>query len=92
MKNIFILSVITLFFFVSCSPKTIAPTKEAPLENNLVQGKQIFENSCSKCHDLPKPAQYSSTEWVKIMNAMAPKAKLSKEQHQLVFNYVSTVK
>ena len=92
MKKFFISSAIALFFVVSCSPKVIAPTKEAPLENNLVQGKQIFENSCSKCHDLPKPSQHSTEEWVGIMNAMAPKAKLTKEEHQLVFNYVSTVK
>ncbi|MDH6251417.1 cytochrome c2 [Chryseobacterium sp. H1D6B] len=58
----------------------------------LAQGKTIFENSCGRCHDLPEPTKHTSVQWVGIMNAMAPKAKLNDEQHQMVYDYIVSVK
>lgn len=92
MKKLFILPIALLLFGLSCSPKTIAPTKETPIETNLVQGKQIFENSCAKCHDLPKPTEHTADEWVGLMNEMAPKAKLTDVEHQWGYDYVVSVK
>lgn len=76
----------------SCSPKTgIVKTNTINAEH-LAQGKVIFDNSCSKCHDLPNPADHSAQDWVGIMNSMAPKAKLNDEQHQMVYDYIVSVK
>ncbi len=77
----------------SCTPKTVptANTQTATADN-LAQGKTIYENSCGKCHDLPEPTKYDAQKWVGIMNWMAPKAKLTEEQHKLVYDYVISVK
>lgn len=92
MKKLFIVPTAIISFVISCSPKTIAPTKEIPIENNLAQGKQIFENSCAKCHDLPDPKEFSSVDWVGIMNSMAPQAKLTDLEHQWVYKYIISLK
>ena len=77
----------------SCTPKTSAVTgPKYTSADKLAQGKTIFDNSCGKCHALPEPAKHTATQWVGIMNAMAPKAKLNDDQHQLVYDYVVSVK
>ena len=79
----------TLF---SCSPKQgVAGTKTITAEY-LAQGKVVFDNSCGKCHDLPNPSDHNAQDWVGIMNSMAPKAKLNEEQHQMVYDYIVSVK
>lgn len=102
MKKLLIVPVIALGF-VACKTKTATPVsgdkvatspkytaKEPLTAEMLAQGKTVFENSCVKCHALPNPAKYSDTKWVALMNAMAPKAKLSDKQAELVYNYVTS--
>ncbi len=91
MKKILLASAFGVLGLVSCTKKPIAQ-EEALKAEKLAQGKVIFENSCKKCHDLPVPTSFSSVQWVGIMNSMAPKAKLNEEQHQMVYDYIVSVK
>ena len=86
-------AIIAFGFLASCTPKpsVVEGTKTNTAEN-LALGKTVFENSCGRCHDLPDPTSHSAQDWVGIMNSMAPKAKLTDEQHQLVYNYIVSVK
>ncbi len=78
---------------ISCAPQLhAAGSPKIVSAENLAQGKNIFENSCTRCHDLPNPTAHSAEEWVGIMKDMAPKAKLTKTQHKMVYQYVSSVK
>ena len=54
----------------------------------LQQGHDLFQNTCGKCHKLPKPGSHSREEWIKILAMMAPKAKLNTEQSNLVYKHV----
>ncbi|HAI81660.1 MAG TPA: cytochrome C [Chryseobacterium sp.] len=80
-------------FLTSCTtkPAVTEGTKTMTAEN-LALGKTLFDNSCGRCHDLPSPTSHSAQDWVGIMNAMAPKAKLNDQQHQLVYDYIVSVK
>ena len=73
----------------ACTSKNI-PVKEnnQTYEAHLAQGAAIFTESCQNCHELPKPNEHNEQQWSKIMDRMAPKAKLTDEQKQLVFQYV----
>ena len=77
---------------ISCTSKTPQSTSNTISVEKLAQGKTVFENSCGKCHDLPKPTAHNPQDWVGIINSMAPKAKLNDEQHQLVYDYIVSVK
>lgn len=96
MKNIFLTAVFATALLTSCTPKSTtvaeAPKSETSTAEQMAQGKTIFENSCKRCHGLPDPTAYTSVQWVGIMNSMAPKAKLTDEQHQWVYDYVVSVK
>ncbi len=80
-------------FLDSCAPKT--PVVTAPkviTAEYLAQGKTIYDSACKRCHDLPEPTDFSAQDWVGIMNSMAPKARLNAEQHQMVYDYIVSVK
>lgn len=81
-------------FLYSCVPvkPAVESDKKIITVDYLSKGQTIFENSCGKCHDLPNPADHSAQDWVGIMNAMAPKAKLTAEQHEMVYDYIVSAK
>ena len=102
---ILLFSVILVPLLTSCTPKitpavvpntsqTLAITAdtETNAAERLALGKTIYENSCGKCHDLHKPTDFSAQDWVGIMNWMAPKANLTTDQHEMVYDYVVSVK
>ncbi|KQT22137.1 cytochrome C [Chryseobacterium sp. Leaf404] len=88
----------TALLITSCTPKSTAvatadtPAVKVSTAEQIAQGKTIFENSCKKCHGLPKPDEFTSVQWVGIMNSMAPKARLNDEQHQWVYDYIVSAK
>jgi hypothetical protein len=92
MKPIFI----ALLFVgsVACSTQIYAPSEknvnklETASLAELQQGHDLFQNKCGKCHKLPNPGKHSKDEWTKILGMMAPKAKLSTDQSDLVYKYV----
>lgn len=94
MKKISAAALFTCLLLASCTPKasTAGPIGPAvSTAEQITQGKTIFENSCSKCHKLPDPAKHDDQGWIKTLSRMAPKAKLSDEQHQMVYDYLISV-
>lgn len=100
MKKIVAIAIVSTVLVVSCKSKSTAsttvttstPAKKEISAVNYAMGKDLFESKCGKCHDLPKPTQYSAEKWVGIMKAMAPKAKMDDSQSTLVYDYVTTYK
>ena len=54
----------------------------------IESGKMIYNNNCGKCHGLYAPEKFDQAHWVKILNAMIPKAKLNETDGTLVKAYV----
>jgi cytochrome c2 len=95
MKKLIAVASFAAVLLGSCTPKAstaTAPTVATSTAEQIAQGKTIFENSCGRCHELPDPTSHTSVQWVGIMNSMAPKAKLTDEQHQWVYDYIVSVK
>jgi cytochrome c5 len=100
MKKLSVLVIlsITVLFFADCHPKlhpaetakktpSAAPAKTATPEH-IAQGKMIYEAQCNKCHDLPKPGEYKVSDWADILPKMIIKSNMSKENGDLVKDYV----
>lgn len=99
MKKTIVMSVLAVAFITSCKSKSNVATAETKSNTgkeisavDYAKGKELFESSCGKCHDLPKPKAHSAEKWVGIMKAMAPKAKMNDAQSTLVYDYVTTYK
>lgn len=67
----------------------VKPTEIIKEPEEVVFGKLVFEAKCGQCHDLKKPSEYTAEKWVKIIDWMAPKAKLDATQKENVLAYVS---
>lgn len=79
-------------FLASCGSKSIAVTgPKYTASEQLAQGQMVFENSCNKCPKLPDPAKHDDQGWIKTLSRMAPKAKLTDDQHQMVYDYLISV-
>jgi hypothetical protein len=52
-------------------------------------GKETYKAKCGRCHNLKAPEDYTATRWVKIIDWMAPKAKLEPSEKENVLAYVS---
>jgi cytochrome c5 len=58
------------------------------IQQNLTDGKNIYNKKCGKCHELHETDEYSQKEWKKILKVMKEKAELTTEQHSLVLGYL----
>jgi cytochrome c5 len=91
MKPIFI----ALLFVaaVACTSQIYVPTEknvnkvETASLAELQTGHALFMKVCGKCHKLPKPGSHSNEEWKKILEKMAPKAKIDSDQSFLIYRY-----
>ncbi len=92
LKKLFAALGVLLIVLSACTTKSVSVKTENLDSAKLAQGAVLYEESCKKCHDLPIPTEHTAEQWMKIMDWMAPKAKLTPEQKQLVYNYVTSVK
>ena len=80
----------TVLFAASCSV-TLGPDSKLgkmAMKGYTNEGKVVFESKCGKCHDLPTASSFSAEEWKTIMLRMQPKAKITDEQRDAVYNYL----
>jgi mono/diheme cytochrome c family protein len=80
MKRISLFGILTLAIAACTSQKpnqgttTEKPIVVTPSTNeNLAQGKVLFENNCGKCHDLPSVTSFNDEKWKSVVDWMAPK-------------------
>jgi cytochrome c5 len=98
MKKLIAILSISLIVF-ACSHKTTTRTSATIAEmktssatvshEQFMEGKITYEANCARCHALKEPSNYTADEWTKWIDKMAPRAKISEEQKQQIFNYVS---
>ena len=43
-------------------------------------GVEVYNSKCGSCHKLYSPSSRNAMSWIKILDKMAPKAKLNEEQ------------
>lgn len=60
------------------------------LTKELYESKNLFENSCNKCHRLYLPNEFSKEEWPRILHKMQRKAKLDDPQIAGIQVYINS--
>lgn len=68
------------------TPATSAKTEVEPAATAL--GKSIYEAKCNQCHGLPPADAFTVQKWTKVIDWMAPKAKLKNDEKAEVMAYV----
>lgn len=55
---------------------------------DLTQGHLIYTTKCNKCHGLKKVDAYDEATWGKLIDAMAPEAKLTTDETEKLRKYI----
>jgi mono/diheme cytochrome c family protein len=71
----------------------IAAQTKFPQANmeDLKKGHDIYYSSCSSCHKAKTITKETAEEWPGILDNMAKKAKISDEQKDAVYKYITGV-
>jgi hypothetical protein len=54
----------------------------------LVHGRTVMEDRCTKCHGMPGPDHETASAWPKVVATMAKKAELNEGDQQSVLRYL----
>ena len=60
------------------------------LTRELYESKNLYENSCNKCHNLYAPSEFTKEQWPKIMKSMQKNAELSDPQIAGILDYINS--
>ncbi len=89
-----------LFLAVSCGGGAVPHPTEAHLARararwpdataaSLEHGRQLYVARCSGCHPLHPPGTQPAARWAEVLDQMAPRAKLSADERELVLRYLT---
>lgn len=73
---------------VAEAPKP-APSAVKALSPELLEGKDLYDNNCAKCHKLFNPTDFSKEDWGPIIARMQKKAHTDDVQTAKIYNYVT---
>jgi cytochrome c5 len=81
----------------SCASKAVA-VSSVPAQSvatvayatAFVEGKNLYENNCAKCHKLFSPSEFKKEEWKPILTQMQRKARLDDVQMASISDYISS--
>ncbi len=81
----------TLFILLSCTSKLYIPKEDANDGNitALKEGRTLYVNNCSSCHQLYMPNQFNKTDWAYNLNEMQARANITNEQKDLIYSYLA---
>ncbi len=102
MKKIIIL--LLLAIFTQCSSYKLLDPSQIDAERgnekfkfegntlaDLKEGRQLYAQKCSKCHNIKRPFTKSEATIIKVMPIMAKRAKLDNRVQGLILKYLLTM-
>jgi hypothetical protein len=92
--------VAALLLAVSCGGGAVPHPTEAHLARararwpdvtaaSLERGRELYVARCSGCHPLHPPGTQPAARWATVLDQMAPRAKLSADERELVLRYLT---
>lgn len=86
-----------LFLLPACAPALAAVTEAdrawarqsfPETQEDLDESRGMYARKCSGCHMLVLPPNVPQAEWPRLIDKMAPKAKLDDAEHARILRYV----
>lgn len=70
----------------------VKPVNESPkiTSETLAEGKSLYGMNCAKCHELYDAKTFNAEEWTPIILRMQKKARISDEQREKIYAYLTT--
>lgn len=84
----FIIFLIGIILY-SCSPMLYIPASKDPIEQEkLLNGRMLYVKKCNNCHNLHLPKEFAADKWLKNLNEMQVRSKISDQEKELIYNYL----
>jgi hypothetical protein len=82
----FLLVIVPVLAVVGCARPT-PPGDPSPTE----QGARVWAATCTRCHNLRAPSQFTAEQWPVIVNHMRTRANLTRSEAEAVTAYLQRV-
>ena len=56
--------------------------------DSVRMGKELYANSCVRCHKLKEPSKYTIQQWPGLVNKMQKRAKITDNQKAIILSYL----
>ena len=77
--------------YFGCTPSLYLPANTDPMrQNTLLEGRQLYVQHCSSCHNLFLPKQFSTAQWSENLDEMQERAHLSEAQKACIMDYLNS--
>ncbi len=86
MKLLIPLFAFVLILIASCAASYRIDMNE---ETNYPEGRYLYASKCNACHRTYNPNEFRKAEWDKVLNEMKPKAKITDEEKELIYSWIS---
>jgi hypothetical protein len=86
MKIILTILFLIIAFTISCGTGYLVNLNEP---TNFPEGRRLFISKCNGCHKFHNPSEFTIAQWDSILIPMKLKAKLSEDQKDSIFGWIS---
>ena|SRR5690242_12451388 len=56
----------------------------------MKEARHLYVVKCSNCHNLHLPEEFTDAQWKKNLDKMQPKAKITNQEKQLLYTYLTS--
>jgi hypothetical protein len=88
MSKKFIAALLLGVFVYACSQTLYVPTPDMSGYDHLIQGRKLYVNHCSGCHNLHFPQEFTAEQWIAQLEEMQVKAKITEGEKDLIYKYL----
>src|SRR5262250_1095922 len=89
-RRCFIVFSLVCCAILACKPLLYIPSSsDAGKQDELLQGRKLYVNHCSSCHNLHLPNEYNADEWKRNVDEMQQKAKITDGEKQLILEFLT---
>jgi nitrate/TMAO reductase-like tetraheme cytochrome c subunit len=95
-----VFATMAVFILYGCASKLYAPAsvnvqKAQKVDSTITleqlqASRNLYAATCSSCHNLHLPDEFTAAQWVKILDKMQPKAKITDEQKKMLLAYLTS--
>ncbi len=89
-KKTILFSTIICCIIYGCSRQLYMPSSmDEAKQAELLQGRKLYVNHCSSCHNLHLPKEYNAEQWKLNIDEMQDKAKITDKENLLIFQFLT---
>ena len=81
---------LAVLLIICCTPQLYIPmSTDQAQQEILLKGRKLYVGHCGSCHNLHLPKERDKEAWFRQLNVMQEKAKITDQEKELIFQYLT---